>query len=73
VLGSHTVWSSFFLVPCSRPSYADDFYLRKNDTYEGSWNRWQDLMTPITSASPYMTLPGNHEVSRCFLPRRMRQ
>jgi len=42
-------------------SYADDFYLRKNDTYEGSWNRWQDLMTPITSASPYMTLPGNHE------------
>jgi hypothetical protein len=61
VLGPHTVCVCFF-VPCSRPSYADDFYLRKNSTYEGSWNQWQDLMTPITSASPYMTLPGNHEV-----------
>ena len=44
-------------------SYADDFYLRKNDTYEGSWNKWQDLMEPITSVAPYMTLPGNHEVT----------
>ena len=44
-------------------SYADDFYLRPNNTYEGSWDAWQDLMTPLTSAAAYMTLPGNHEVT----------
>jgi len=49
-------------------SYADDFYLRilsgaPMDTYEGSWDMWQDLMEPITSTTPYMTLPGNHEVT----------
>jgi len=44
-------------------SYADDFYLRPNNTYEGSWNQWQDLMMPITSSAAYMTLPGNHEIT----------
>jgi len=44
-------------------SYADDFFLRPNNTYEGSWDTWQDLMEPITSTLPYMTLPGNHEVT----------
>jgi len=48
-------------------SYADDFYLRPDvnllDSYEGSWDSWQEWMVPITSAVPYMTLPGNHEAS----------
>lgn len=44
-------------------SYADDFYLRSNNTYEGSWDAWQDEMEPITANAAYMTLPGNHEVT----------
>jgi len=43
-------------------SYADDWYLR-GDTYEGSWQKWQTLMDPITSSTGYMVLPGNHEAS----------
>lgn len=38
-------------------------YLRTNNTYEGSWDTFQDLMEPVTANIPYMTLPGNHEVS----------
>jgi len=43
-------------------SYADDWYLRF-DTYEGSWNKWQELMDPITSVRGYMVMPGNHEAT----------
>jgi len=42
-------------------SYADDFYLRPNNTYEGSWDAWQDLMAPITSAAPYMVTQHKHQ------------
>jgi len=44
-------------------SYADDWYLRPGDTYEGSWDKWQNWMAPITQAKPYMVMPGNHEVT----------
>jgi len=43
-------------------SYADDWYLRL-DTYEGSWNKWQELMDPIASQRGYMVMPGNHEAT----------
>jgi len=48
-------------------SYADDYYLRPEvavlNTYEGTWDAWQNWMAPITSAVPYMVLPGNHEAA----------
>jgi len=48
-------------------SYADDFYLRPeaigDNTYEDSWNSWQEWLEPVTSVIPYMVLPGNHESS----------
>jgi len=44
-------------------SYADDYYLRLGDDYEGSWNKWQKWVEPITSKKAYMTLPGNHEAT----------
>jgi hypothetical protein len=53
-----------FILHIGDLSYADDFYLRKGDTYEGSWDAWQDEMEDITANTPYMSLPGNHEVSR---------
>jgi len=43
-------------------SYADNFKDR-NETYEGSWTRWQELVEPITKQIPYMTLPGNHDIA----------
>jgi len=46
-------------------SYADDFFLRPeavgDNTYESSWDSWQQWLEPVTSAVPYMVLPGNHE------------
>jgi hypothetical protein len=36
-------------------------FLRPNNTYEGSWDAWQDEMESITANTPYMSLPGNHE------------
>lgn len=57
------VEDSDFYVHIGDLSYADDYYLRSGDTYEGSWTEWQDEMEPITSLKPYMSLPGNHEVT----------
>eukprot|EP00026_Physarum_polycephalum_P005057 Phypoly_transcript_05083.p1 GENE.Phypoly_transcript_05083~~Phypoly_transcript_05083.p1 ORF type:complete len:628 (-),score=48.63 Phypoly_transcript_05083:151-1800(-) len=48
-------------------SYADDYFLRPGfeeyDTYEETWNMWQSWVTPIASSTPYMVVPGNHEVA----------
>jgi len=55
--------STDFVLHIGDLSYADDFFLRPNDTYEGSWDMWLDEMEPITSTLPYMSLPGNHEVT----------
>lgn len=46
-------------------SYADDFYLRPNNTYEGSWDAWQDLMAPMTSAAPYMVTRTEQRSTLC--------
>jgi len=43
-------------------SYADDWKAR-GDTYEGTWNKWQDEIDPISSQRAYMVLPGNHEAT----------
>lgn len=32
------------------------------NTYESSWDIWQYWMNNITTITPYMTAPGNHEV-----------
>jgi len=48
-------------------SYADNYFLRPGfsewDTYEESWNIWQNWLSPITQHVPYMVLPGNHEAA----------
>jgi len=48
-------------------SYADDYFLRPEflylDTYENTWDMWQQWMMPLTSVVPYMVLPGNHEAA----------
>jgi hypothetical protein len=31
--------------------------------YESNWDLWQNWMNPITTKTPYMVLPGNHEAS----------
>jgi hypothetical protein len=47
-------------------SYADDFYLRTNDTYEGSWNKWSvvEAVLRLCSAvffwSLFLTFPAFH-------------
>ena len=38
--------STDFYLPIGDLSYADDFILRSGDTYEGSWDKWQDEMEP---------------------------
>lgn len=35
-------------------SYADDWFLRPGDTYEGSWNKWQVEMQAMTAVRPTM-------------------
>lgn len=31
--------------------------------YESNWDLWQQWMSNVTAKIPYMTLPGNHEVT----------
>ena len=45
-------------------SYADDyFYDQLNTTYEQAQELWMNRMTPIWNQRPYMTCPGNHDVT----------
>ena len=37
-------------------------YFRVDATYENVWEQYMTNMTGLTSATPYMTCPGNHEV-----------
>jgi len=41
-------------------SYADDY---NSGMYEAVWNAWFTEMEDITSITPYMVTPGNHEYS----------
>jgi len=41
-------------------SYADDY---SSGMYESVWNAWFTEMEDITSITPYMVTPGNHEYS----------
>jgi len=54
---------SDFIYHIGDVGYADDWYLRKGDTYEGSWDKYMDWVEDITSTKAYMTLPGNHEAT----------
>jgi len=63
VSSSGVLQSTDFFIHIGDVSYADDWYLRPGDDYEGSWDKWQTWMQPVSSTKAYMTLPGNHEVT----------
>jgi hypothetical protein len=45
-------------------SYADDHDLdSSNPGYEGIMNSFFEMVEPVASAVPYLTLPGNHDVT----------
>lgn len=43
-------------------SYADDNLFHSNQ-YEAIWNKWANMIEPLSSQKPYMVLPGNHDAS----------
>ncbi|KJE98261.1 hypothetical protein CAOG_08251 [Capsaspora owczarzaki ATCC 30864] len=61
-LAAHAVDTNFYWL-IGDLSYADDWILRPMSDYEGSWNKWQNMMMPMTANLATMVLSGNHDVT----------